>query len=115
MVAQHQKISVSQVRLQARLFLVAKSHTLVAVVGQRGQHKVGLLADGQHAALLRTPGDAGARVGVPLTVGGTLDNPELTLSRSALLGAAVDAALMPGVGTAVGAHLGERLRGLFAK
>jgi hypothetical protein len=57
----------------------------------------------------------GGAVGVPLTVGGTLDNPELTLSRSALLGAAVGTALMPGVGTAAGANLGERLRGLFGK
>lgn len=61
----------------------------------------------------------GGAVGVPLTVGGTLDNPEVTLSRSALLGAAIGTALMPGVGTGAGANLGDRVgegfRSLFGK
>ena len=61
----------------------------------------------------------GGAVGVPLVVGGTLDNPEVTLSRSALLGAAIGTALLPGVGTGAGAKLGDRvgegLRGLFGK
>lgn len=61
----------------------------------------------------------GGAVGVPLTVGGTLDKPEVTLSRSALLGAAIGTALLPGVGTGAGANLGDRvgegLRGLFGK
>jgi hypothetical protein len=61
----------------------------------------------------------GGAVGVPLMVGGTLDNPEVTLSRSALLGAAIGTALMPGVGTGAGANLGDRVgegfRSLFGK
>ena len=57
----------------------------------------------------------GGAVGVPLVVGGTLDKPEVTLSRSALLGAAIGTVLMPGVGTGAGANLGERIRGLFGK
>lgn len=61
----------------------------------------------------------GGAVGVPLTVGGTLDNPEVTLSRSALLGAAIGTALLPGVGTGAGANLGDRMgdgfRSLFGK
>jgi uncharacterized protein involved in outer membrane biogenesis len=61
----------------------------------------------------------GGAVGVPLTVGGTLDKPEVTLSRSALLGAAIGTALMPGVGTGAGANLGDRVgegfRSLFGK
>ncbi|MEP6772985.1 MAG: AsmA family protein [Polaromonas sp.] len=61
----------------------------------------------------------GGAVGVPLVVGGTLDNPEVTLSRSALLGAAIGTVLMPGVGTGAGASVGEKvgkgLRGLFGK
>jgi len=56
-------------------------------------------------------------VGVPLVVGGTLDEPSVTLTRGALVGAAVGTLVMPGAGTAAGASagdkLGESLRGLF--
>ena len=61
----------------------------------------------------------GGAVGVPLVVGGTLDNPEVTMSRAALLGAAIGTVLLPGVGTGAGAGVGEKvgqsLRGLFGK
>jgi hypothetical protein len=62
---------------------------------------------------------AGGVIGVPLTVGGTLDSPSVTLSRGALMGAAIGTAVMPAVGTGAGAKLGDRLsqglRGLFGK
>jgi uncharacterized protein involved in outer membrane biogenesis len=62
---------------------------------------------------------AGTALGVPLVVGGTLDAPSVTLSRSALLGAAVGTAIAPGVGTGAGASLGDKLgnslKGLFGK
>lgn len=58
---------------------------------------------------------AGAALGVPLVVGGTLDSPSVTLSRSALVGAAIGTAIVPGVGTAAGANLGDKLKGLFGK
>jgi uncharacterized protein involved in outer membrane biogenesis len=51
----------------------------------------------------------GSAVGVPLNVGGTLETPELTLTRGALLGAALGTAVLPGVGTGAGASLGDRL------
>ncbi|HYW55536.1 MAG TPA: hypothetical protein VE934_01125 [Polaromonas sp.] len=58
-------------------------------------------------------------VGVPLAVGGTLDAPEVSLSRGALLGAAIGTVLMPGVGTGAGIELGDRvgegLKKLFGK
>ena len=58
-------------------------------------------------------------VGVPLAVGGTLDAPNVTLTRGALLGAAIGTAVAPGVGTGAGAKLGDRigegLKGLFGK
>jgi hypothetical protein len=61
----------------------------------------------------------GSAIGVPLVVGGTVDNPSVTLSRGALIGAAIGTAVMPGVGTGAGAKLGDRLgqglRGLFGK
>lgn len=64
-----------------------------------------------------TRGAGGGAMGVPLVVGGTLDDPSVTLTRSALLGAAIGTALMPGVGTGAGANLGDRLgegiKGLF--
>ena len=57
-----------------------------------------------------------AVVAVPLFLGGTLDAPEVTLTRAAMpLGTMV----MPAVGTAVGTNLRERLgariKGLFGK
>jgi uncharacterized protein involved in outer membrane biogenesis len=62
---------------------------------------------------------AGGAIGVPLAVGGTLDSPSVTLTRGALLGAAVGTMVAPGVGTGAGAKLGDRvgesLRGLFGK
>lgn len=61
----------------------------------------------------------GSAVAVPLVVGGTLDAPELTLTRAALIGAALGTAVMPGVGTGAGATLGDKvgegLKNLFGK
>jgi len=61
----------------------------------------------------------GKAVGVPLEVGGTLDAPTVTLTRGAMLGAAIGTLVMPGVGTGAGASvgeaIGEKLRGLFGK
>jgi hypothetical protein len=78
-----------------------------------GQVSVNLAGDSKIGAAI------GGAVGVPLVVGGTLDNPEVTLSRSALLGAAIGTVLMPGVGTGAGANLGNRIgdgiKGLFGK
>ena len=61
----------------------------------------------------------GRAVGVPLVVGGTLDAPTVTLTRSAMVGAAIGTLVMPGVGTGAGASvgeaIGEKLKGLFGK
>jgi uncharacterized protein involved in outer membrane biogenesis len=61
----------------------------------------------------------GGALGVPLVVGGTLDAPSVTLSRSALAGAAIGTLIAPGVGTGAGATLGDKLggavKGLFGK
>ena len=58
-------------------------------------------------------------VGVPLLVGGSLDAPEVTLTRAAMLGAAIGTVVMPGVGTGAGAALGDKVgsafKGLFGK
>ncbi len=51
----------------------------------------------------------GQAVGVPLDVAGTLAEPQVSLTRSALVGAAIGTAVLPGVGTGAGASLGERL------
>ena len=50
--------------MQAGLFLIAEGHAFIPVVGQRAEHKGRLLADWQHAALLRADGHASAGVGV---------------------------------------------------
>lgn len=58
-------------------------------------------------------------LGVPLEVGGTVDDPSVTLTRGAMLGAAVGTLIAPGAGTAAGAtagnRLGDGLRELFKK
>lgn len=63
-----------------------------------------------------TRGDKGA-LGVPLVVGGTVDDPSVTLTRGAMVGAAIGTLITPGAGTAAGAstgdRIGESLRGLF--
>ncbi len=65
------------------------------------------------------PAAVGELVGVPLILGGTLHAPELTLTRAAMLGAAVGTLVMPGVGTGAGAALGDKMgdkfKGLFGK
>ena len=61
----------------------------------------------------------GGVLGVPLQVGGTLAAPQVTLTRGAMLGAAVGTLVMPGAGTGAGAKLGDKLgeglKGLFGK
>ena len=64
-------------------------------------------------------GPGGEVAGVPLVLGGTLDNPELSLTRGAAIGAAVGTLVMPGRGHRAGAQMGDRLgdriKGLFGK
>jgi hypothetical protein len=46
---------------------------------------------------------------VPLVLSGTLDAPEVTLTRGAMIGAAIGTAVMPGVGTGAGASMGDKI------
>jgi uncharacterized protein involved in outer membrane biogenesis len=52
-------------------------------------------------------------VGVPLKVGGSMSDPEVSLTGGALAGAAVGTAVLPGVGTAIGARVGQQVEKLF--
>lgn len=53
---------------------------------------------------------------VPLVVSGTLNDPEVKVSRSALAGAAVGTAILgPGLGTALGAKVGGILKKIFGR
>jgi uncharacterized protein involved in outer membrane biogenesis len=54
-------------------------------------------------------------VGVPLKLGGTLAEPELSLTGGALTGAAIGTAVLPGVGTAIGARVGQQMERLFGE
>ncbi|GAB3764335.1 hypothetical protein GCM10028796_19170 [Ramlibacter monticola] len=59
----------------------------------------------------------GGTIGVPLAVGGTVDEPSVMVTRAALVGAALGTLVVPGAGTAAGAtagdKIGETLKGLF--
>jgi hypothetical protein len=48
-------------------------------------------------------------LGVPLAVGGTVDDPSVTLTRGAMVGAALGTLIAPGPGTAAGAGAGGKL------
>lgn len=57
----------------------------------------------------------GGAVGVPLRVGGTVQEPEVALTAGAKIGAAIGTLLMPGVGTGAGASVGGKLGELLGK
>jgi uncharacterized protein involved in outer membrane biogenesis len=59
--------------------------------------------------------ELGGAVGVPLALGGTVSEPEVTLTRGAMIGAAVGTVLMPGVGTGTGASVGDKVGEGFKK
>ncbi|MGJ7604960.1 hypothetical protein ACSFA7_11485 [Variovorax sp. LT1R20] len=52
-------------------------------------------------------------VGVPLKIGGSVSDPEVSLTGGALAGAAVGSAVLPGVGTAIGARIGQQVEKMF--
>lgn len=54
-----------------------------------------------------------AAVTVPLNISGTLDSPLALPTGAAVTGAAIGTAILPGVGTAVGAKIGDWAEGLF--
>jgi hypothetical protein len=53
----------------------------------------------------------GGIFGVPVTLGGTTDDPTMRPSKGYLIGAAIGTVLMPGIGTSIGSALGSRLEG----
>ncbi|WP_435517129.1 AsmA family protein [Variovorax sp. GT1P44] len=84
-------------------------------------HSGGLTASGSATVInRRLDGEAAVDivdgvVGVPLKLGGTLDDPQLSLTGAALAGAAVGTAVLPGVGTALGARIGQQMDKLLGK
>lgn len=52
-------------------------------------------------------------IGVPLKIGGTMSDPEVSLTGGALTGAAIGSAVLPGVGTAIGARVGQQVERFF--
>jgi uncharacterized protein involved in outer membrane biogenesis len=58
---------------------------------------------------------AGASVGVPLNVAGTVQSPLLYPTGGTMAGAAIGTVLLPGVGTGLGASAGQAIENLFGK
>ena len=57
----------------------------------------------------------GTSTGVPLNVAGTVHSPLLYPTGGTMAGAAIGSVMMPGVGTGVGAKVGQAIEGLFNK
>jgi hypothetical protein len=53
----------------------------------------------------------GGIFGIPVTLGGTTEDPTMRPSKGYLIGAAIGTVLMPGIGTSIGSALGGRLEG----
>lgn len=86
----------------------------VASSGVAAQGNVTIAASKALSGQLNTNISAlGKGTSIPLVVGGTLDSPLLYPNPSALAGAAAGTLILPGVGTAAGAKLGEFVDGLF--
>ena len=99
-----------QVNTQGRAIQLNNLVASSGVLSANGQVKVAVnrTLSGEVSVNLAATSLGGA-VGVPLEVGGTLDAPQVSLSRAALIGAAIGTVLMPGVGTGAGASLGDRV------
>ena len=52
-------------------------------------------------------------IATPLAISGTLDDPVVLPTKAALAGAAVGTAILPGIGTAIGARAGQLTKRLF--
>jgi hypothetical protein len=95
--------------------------TVSAPSGPTGQSAQSKLSGQLQVALgeQALPDAAKGIVGIPLQLGGTLESPELSLSRAAMIGAAVGTVLAPGAGTAAGANLGDKIgnkiKGFFGR
>jgi hypothetical protein len=99
-----------QVSTQGRVIQLSNLVASSGVLSATGQVKVAAnrALTGQVSVNLAAS-QLGGVVGVPLEVGGTLDAPQVNLSRSALIGAAIGTVLMPGVGTGAGASVGDKV------
>jgi AsmA-like C-terminal region len=53
----------------------------------------------------------GGLVGIPVSLGGTTDEPTMRPSKGYLIGAAIGTVLLPGIGTSIGSSLGGRIEG----
>jgi hypothetical protein len=99
-----------QVNTQGRVIQLSNLVASSGVLSATGQVKVAAnrALSGQVSVNLAAS-QLGGALGVPLEVGGTLDAPQVNLSRSALIGAAIGTVLMPGVGTGAGASVGDKV------
>lgn len=53
----------------------------------------------------------GGFIGVPVSLGGTTEDPSVTPSKGYLIGAVIGTVLLPGLGTTIGSSLGSRIEG----
>jgi hypothetical protein len=104
------EVLTGQVSTQGQVIHLSDLVASSGVLSGRGQVKVAAnrTLSGEVRVNLAASALGGA-VGVPLEVGGTLDAPQVSLSRAALIGAVIGTVLMPGVGTGAGASLGDRV------
>jgi uncharacterized protein involved in outer membrane biogenesis len=102
-----------QLRIEGRTYRISELRISSGPLAVRGNLQVSA-SRALSGRVNANAGGLGGLAGVPLTISGTVDSPQIAPDARALAAAAAGTALLgPGLGTAAGAKLGNVVEGLF--